>query len=177
VKKSTDSAPTRRLYLLRHAKSSWDDPTLADHDRPLAPRGQKATTLLVEYLRGKQIAPALVLCSPARRVVETYLGIEQAFGEDVSVQAERGLYGASADALLERLHEVPESVPSAMLIGHNPAIQELATALAHGSKKLEKLERKYPTGALATFTFEGDWCALNPKCVHRVNFVRPKDLR
>ena len=64
-----------------------------------------------------------------------------------------------------------------MLIGHNPAIQDLATTLAQGSKRLEKLERKYPTGALATFVFEGDWRALAPETVQRVNFVRPKDLR
>jgi phosphohistidine phosphatase len=167
----------KHLYLLRHAKSSWDDPTLADHERPLAPRGEKATALLAAYLRRKKIAPALVLCSPARRVVETFLGIEPALGKKVSVQAERNLYGASADVLLERLHEVPETIPSAMLIGHNPAIQELATTLARGSKPREKLDRKYPTGALSTFAFEGDWRSLSPEAVQRVNFVRPKDLR
>jgi phosphohistidine phosphatase len=166
----------RHLYLLRHAKSSWDDPTLADHDRPLAPRGHKATGLLAAHLRKKKIAPALVLCSPARRTVETFLDIEPALGEDVSVQAERELYGASAQALLERLQRVPDSVPSAMLIGHNPAIQDLATSLAQGSKRVGTLERKYPTGALATFDFEGDWTSLSAKCVQRVNFVRPKDL-
>ena len=167
----------KQLYLLRHAKSSWDDPTLADHERPLAARGQKATSLLKKHLRRKEIAPALVLCSPAKRVVETFLGIESALGEDVSVQAERELYGASAEGLLQRLHAVPEMVPSAMLIGHNPAIQELATTLAQGSKQCEKLERKYPTGALATFDFEGSWSSLAPKSVQLVNFVRPKDLR
>jgi phosphohistidine phosphatase len=165
------------LYLLRHAKSSWEDPSLADHERPLAPRGEKAAALVAAHLRRKKIAPALVLCSPARRVIETFLGVESALGEDVSVQTERELYGASADVLLGRLRQLPESVPSAMLIGHNPAIQELATTLAQGSKQLGKLERKYPTGALATFVFEGDWASLAPKCVHRVNFVRPKDLR
>jgi phosphohistidine phosphatase len=165
------------LYLLRHAKSSWDDPSLADHERPLAPRGEKTTKLLLKHLRHEQIAPALVLCSPAKRVVETFLGIEPALGEDVSVQAERELYGASAGDLLERIRAVPDTVPSAMLIGHNPAIQELATTLARGSKRLEKLERKYPTGALATFAFEGDWDSLAPESVQRVNFVRPKDLR
>ena len=71
----------KNLYLLRHAKSSWDDPTLADHERPLAPRGKEATALLKKHLRREQIAPALVLCSPAKRVVETYLGIEPALGD------------------------------------------------------------------------------------------------
>jgi phosphohistidine phosphatase len=167
----------KHLYLLRHAKSSWDDPALADHDRPLAPRGHKAAAQLAKHLRREKIAPALVLCSPARRVVETFLDIEPALGDEISVQAERELYGASAEDLLERLHRVPDSVPSAMLIGHNPAVQELATSLASDSKRLEKLERKYPTGALAVFGFEGDWASLSGKCVQRVNFVRPKDLR
>jgi phosphohistidine phosphatase len=167
----------KHLYLLRHAKSSWDDPSLADRDRPLAPRGHKATGLLKAHLRRNQIAPALVLCSPARRVVETFQDIESALGEDVSVQAERDLYGASAGELLERLHLVPVAVPSVMLIGHNPGIQELATSLARGSNRAERLERKYPTAALATFGFEGDWGSLSEKSVQRVNFVRPKDLR
>ena len=101
----------KHLYLLRHAKSSWDDPALVDHERPLAPRGEKTTALLKKHLRRKQIAPALVLCSPARRVVETFLGIEPALGEDVSVQAERELYGASADSCSGVCTRSPRTCP------------------------------------------------------------------
>jgi phosphohistidine phosphatase len=167
----------KHLYLLRHAKSSWDEPNLADYDRPLAPRGHKATVLIAAHLRKKKIAPVLVLCSPARRTVETFRSIESALGGEVSFQVERELYGASAEVLLGRLQRVADSVQSVMLIGHNPAIQELATSLAKSSNVFEQVERKYPTAALATFDFEGDWASLSAKCVERVNFVRPKDLR
>jgi phosphohistidine phosphatase len=167
----------KRLYLLRHAKSSWDDPALADLERPLAQRGQAATALLTEHLLSQKIAPALVLCSPARRTQETFQRIASALGDDVSSQVEPGLYGASADDLLARLREIPAAVTSVMLIGHNPAIQDLAEELARDHEELARIERKYPTGSLATFTFEGDWGSLAPETVQQVSFIRPKDLR
>jgi phosphohistidine phosphatase len=70
----------KRLYLLRHAKSSWDDPTLADRDRPLAPRGRRAARVIAEHLRREGIAPELVLCSPSRRAGQTLTGIAPGLG-------------------------------------------------------------------------------------------------
>ena len=116
----------KRLLLLRHAKSSWDDPALADHDRPLAPRGRRAAKLIGEHLRENQIGVSLVLCSSARRARET-LDLVQTPGE---VLIERELYGASADELLARLRRVPDQRGTVMLIGHNPAIEDLAVGLA-----------------------------------------------
>lgn len=173
----TSSIVSKQLYLLRHAKSSWDDPALTDHDRPLAPRGRAATALLAAHLRRRGIAPALVLCSPAQRVAETLEGIAAALGEDVTIQTEQELYGASAADLLERLRRLGDAVPSAMLIGHNPAVQQLAVALGRGDECLTAVERKYPTGALATFALDGEWPELAADTVELVEFVRPKDLR
>ena len=115
-------AEPKRLLLLRHAKSSWDDPALADYDRPLAARGRKAAKLIGAYLRREQIRISLVLRSSARRARET-LDLVAASGD---IQIEPELYGASADQLLERLRRVPDEVDAVMLIGHNPAIQDLA---------------------------------------------------
>jgi phosphohistidine phosphatase len=158
----------RRLYLLRHAKSSWDDRALRDHDRPLAPRGRRAAKAIGRHLRDQGIEPALVLCSSAVRTRQTLerLGL--------SGQLEPELYGAGADALLARLHAVPAAVPSVMLIGHNPAIQQLALLLAAGGRELEA---KFPTAAIATLSFTGrDWAALGPGTAELVGFVRPRDL-
>ena len=166
----------KRLYLLRHAKSSWDDPTLADHDRPLAPRGRRAAKLIAKHLRRERIAPALVLCSSAQRARETLEGLAPALGDEVSVHVERELYGASDGDLLERLRAIPEAAPSVLLIGHNPAIQALAVSLSSGSLELESLQRKYPTAALATITFEGSWRDLGPGAAEVAGFVRPRDL-
>jgi phosphohistidine phosphatase len=133
--------------------------------------------LLAADLRRERITPALVLCSPARRARETLEGIAEALGDDGAVRIEPQLYGASAGDLLERLRKIPESVPSVMLIGHNPAIQELAATLAHGDEQVATVERKYPTGALATFALDAAWRELSEATAELVRFVRPKDLR
>lgn len=161
---------TRRLLLLRHAKSSWDDLSLADHDRPLAARGRKAAKLIGAYLRREQIRTSLVLCSSALRARET-LDLIRPSGE---IRIERELYGASADQLLERLHRVPDELDAVMLIGHNPAIQALAVDLVGGGSELAG--RKFPTAGLATLTFAGPWRELQTGQGELVAFVRPKDL-
>jgi phosphohistidine phosphatase len=166
----------KHLYLLRHAKSSWDHPGLADDDRPLAPRGRQAAGLMAEHLRAEQIVPALVLCSPALRTRETLEALTAALGDDVPVRFEEDLYDASEDDLLERLRAVPDALESAMLIGHNPGIQYLAVNLAASGEALDRLRRKYPTGALATIAFTGRWSELEPGAAELTGFVRPKDL-
>ena len=120
----------KTLYLLRHAKSSWEDPTLADHDRPLASRGRRASKAIAEYLRRQRSTPRLVLCSSSERTRETLKRISAGLRGGVEVRIEERLYMASASGLLERLHEVDGRVGSVMLIGHYPAVQELALSLA-----------------------------------------------
>src|SRR5579871_5914818 len=105
---------TRQLHLLRHAKSSWDDPGLDDHDRPLAARGRRAAALVGACLRDDAIRPGLVLCSTARRARETLALLELA----VPVSFEGQLYGASAGALLERLRRAPGDVAAVLLVAH-----------------------------------------------------------
>jgi phosphohistidine phosphatase len=161
-----------RLYLLRHAKSSWDEPSLADHDRPLAPRGQRAADMMGEHLQAEGVAPSLVLCSSAVRARETLAGI----GLEEGAVVERGLYGASEGALLDRLRKLPDDVSSAMLIGHNPGMQELTLMLAGEGSQLGRVHKKFPTAALATLDFDGDWSSLRPHAARLTAFVRPKDL-
>ena len=160
------------LYLLRHAKSSWDDPSLADRERPLAPRGERAADMMGEHLRSKKIAPDIVLCSPAVRARQTLEGL----GMDWDARIEPVLYGASEGDLVERLRKLPVDVESVMLIGHNPALEELTLMLAGEGGALGKVHRKYPTGALATLEFDGDWSSLRPHAARLRSFVRPKDL-
>jgi phosphohistidine phosphatase len=163
----------KMLLLLRHAKSSWEHEDLPDHDRPLAPRGRKAAKRMAKHLRAEGISPSLVLCSSARRTRETLERIEP--GGDVRV--ERELYGASASALLERVRRVPDETESVMLIGHNPAVQELALELAADGDRLADMERKFPTCALATLSVPGVWSQLDAGAAELVALMRPKDLR
>ena len=159
----------RLLYVLRHAKSSWDDPGLSDHDRTLAPRGAKATKLLAKHLHEHDIQPALVLCSTAVRARETLGGI----GLDGERSIEQDLYTASAGQWIARLNRVPDETQSVMAIGHNPALQQLVLALAGHD---ERIERKFPTAALATLTLECAWSELEPGRAELTALVRPKDI-
>jgi len=95
-----------RLYLLRHAKSSWDDPGLADRDRPLAPRGRRDAGRMAEHLRAEDVRPGLVLCSAAVRARQTLAAVDEVLG-DPPTSIEDGLYGAEPEDVLARLREVP----------------------------------------------------------------------
>jgi phosphohistidine phosphatase len=172
----------KQLYLLRHAKSSWDDQLLADHDRPLSPRGQKAVKLLAEHFRTVGIEPEHILCSSSRRTCETLEGV---LG-DVPALVEPALYGASCRELIARLHRVPPDVSSVLLVGHNPAMQMLVLKLASAGGRgrpvaepdspLQQIERKFPTGALATLEFDGEWSELAAGRSRLLGYVRPKAL-
>ncbi len=168
----------RVLYVLRHAKSSWEDPGLEDHERPLAPRGRRAAKVLAEHVRSSGIEPRVVLCSSARRTRETLEGVAPP-GEWL---IEPDLYAASAGAVLARLQELPDAVESAMVIGHNPAMQVLVMRLAsmrdgpNEDSGLGEIQRKFPTGSLATLSFGGAWRKLAPGNAELVAYVRPKQL-
>jgi phosphohistidine phosphatase len=172
---------TRRLHLLRHAKSSWDDPMQSDHDRPLAVRGRNAVTLLASYLADHEIRPDLILCSTARRARDTLdgLGIHSE-----ATLLEPRLYSAGADELLARLKTIDPQARDVMIVGHNPALQMLTLRLVHGGDcehpapgDLEEIRRKFPTGALATLTFDGEWRSLRGACAELSGYVRPKALQ
>jgi phosphohistidine phosphatase len=177
--------PARHLYVLRHAKSSWDDPGLDDHERPLAPRGIRATQRLADYVRTAGIAPAQVLCSSARRTRETLDGVRPG-GETL---IERSLYDASCGTLIERLKRVPAGTPSVMVIGHNPTMQMLVLRLTGANEPdhalaaapptdhdLARVAQKFPTGALATLRFDCSWGELGSGCATLVAYVSPKSL-
>lgn len=166
----------RTLYLLRHAKSSWEDPSVADHDRLLASRGRRASSVIADHLRRQRIRPPLVLCSSSARARETLERIRTGLGGEIEVQIEEALYTASAGDLLDRLLEVGGRVDCVMLIGHEPAIRELALMLAGSGEHLERLREKFPTAALATLSFQGSWGELTPGAAQLVAFVKPREL-
>lgn len=167
----------KRVWLLRHAKSSWDDPGLADVDRPLAPRGRRAAELLTAHLAAAEVRPAVVLCSSSLRTRETLAAILPALGDELEIRIGRALYGAAPGELLEQLRGVPDRAASAMLIAHNPGIQDLALGLAASGPALAALGQKFPTGALATLEVDVDrWRDVGDGTATATALVTPRSL-
>jgi phosphohistidine phosphatase len=174
------SAPlaAHRLLIWRHAKSSWNNAHLADHDRPLAPRGRRAADVMADHLAGIDPPPALVLCSTALRARDTLEPLRSRLPAGTDVRIEDDLYGASAAELLARLRQVDESTGSVLLVGHNPGLEDLAARLAGGGDPalVARLRAKFPTGALATVSFSGRWKELGSKPARLEAYVVPADL-
>ena len=168
----------RTLWLLRHATAGAGDPGQPDHERPLTARGHDAARALGRHLAERGVAPDLVLCSTARRARETLEGVASAQRDDWVVLDERDVYLASEGELLQRLQRLPDDVRTALLVGHNPGIGELALRLATRGKTaaLAELHRKVPTGALAELRLDGErWRDLPRGCELR-SYVTPKHL-
>ena len=165
------------LWLLRHAKSSWDDPGLDDEDRPLAPRGERAADLMRDHLAVEVINPELVLCSSALRARQTLARVLPALGTTLEVRIEPSLYTFDVGVLLDRLSRVSADVASLLLVGHNPAMQELVERIADRGDRLDELSRKFPTAALAEIAFRLDsWIDLAERPGELVRFVVPREL-
>ena len=165
----------KRLYLLRHAKASQSSDFNDDHERPLAPRGVAATERLMRYLDSQATGPALVLCSSARRASETLEGIRPGLGADTDVTIDAGLYCAPTQQLLERVRHLPGDVDSAMVIGHNPGLHDLAVLLAGGEADVRLAA--FPTGALVTLDAScADWDAVGEGACVIAGYVVPKEL-
>ncbi len=166
-----------RLWLLRHAKSSWDDPSLDDRDRPLAPRGERAADRMRDYLDVEAIHPDLVVCSSAMRTRQTLARVLPALGPELEIRIEPRCYTFDARDLLERLRLVPDGVGSVMLVGHNPAIEELAVRLCATGDELPRLRQKYPTAGLTEIALpSGAWLELGERTGELTRFVIPRDL-
>jgi len=177
--------PMRQLLLLRHAKSSWDNKALSDQDRPLNPRGRRAAALIRRAMRDLGLAPDMVMLSTSRRTQETLAALEP-WDDAPLIEPMAALYLATARQLLEALHQVPETVRSVILIGHNPGMHDLAmqltgargtvTANATSDQAVERLAAGYPTGALTEFSIGGPWWQVGPGGGQLIRFLRPRDL-
>jgi phosphohistidine phosphatase len=165
-----------RLWLLRHAKSSWEDPGLPDERRPLATRGVRAAAAMRDYLTREPIRPSLVLCSSALRARQTLAAVLPSLGDELELRIERSLYTFDGGALLVQLQRLT-SGRSTLVVGHNPAMQELAVAVAARGERLGDLSRKFPTGALAEIELPSDrWGDLAGGTGTLTRFVVPREL-
>ncbi|MBV9523957.1 MAG: histidine phosphatase family protein [Alphaproteobacteria bacterium] len=167
----------RSLTLLRHAKSSWEDGSIGDHERPLNARGRHAGRLIAALLAQRE-TPDLVLCSDALRTRQTFEHVSAGLSGRVRVLYERDLYLADAETLLRRIAAVPNEVRRLLVIGHNPGMHELAASLAAMTPKGARgaLDTKFPTGAVARYRFAGPWRDIRDAALVLTEFTTPADL-
>lgn len=168
----------KTLILLRHAKSSWTDEHLVDHQRPLAPRGRRAAPAVAARLREIGVLPDHVVSSTSVRTRET-IGLASEHLDNPSTDFEEEVYLAGPGRLLEVVRDVDDTVDTLMLVGHNPGMHELALALVDGGGTNEhaRLGAKFPTAAAAVIQLDIDaWRDIAPGLGTLVRFIRPKDL-
>jgi len=173
-RKGEIGASDRRVVVIRHAKSSWDDPTLRDHDRPLAKRGENALAGLHRHIENLQLEPQLVLCSSSRRTSQTLDGIRDVLGPQARISVESTLYGADAEQLLDVLRGLGDEISTVFLIGHNPGAVELISLLAADPTAASAAIGKFPTAAVAVLSFPGPWSALQPSGAALVSSWAPR---
>ncbi|HEX8643039.1 MAG TPA: histidine phosphatase family protein [Allosphingosinicella sp.] len=167
----------KTLTLLRHAKSTWDDPVARDFDRPLNRRGRKAARRIGAEMRALGLEFDAAIASPALRVKETLAEVEAGYGRSLGARWEDDVYLASVQTLLEIVRKSDENAQSLLLAGHNPGIESLAIALARKSRLRDDVTVKYPTGTLAQLVFDAEsWRGVGPGAGRLERFIRPRDL-
>lgn len=161
----------KTLLILRHAKSSWKDDRLPDHDRPLNKRGKRDAPKMGKLMQTKGLVPDLILCSTAKRAQKTCQFVSEESGYDGEILLDRDLYAFESTVYLEKLSQIDKRYQIVLLIGHNPGLEEL----------LEQLTSDYyhlPTAALAQVNLPiSDWVELDEDTQGQViNLWYPKEL-
>lgn len=173
-------AGLKTLTLLRHAKSSWDDRVARDFDRPLNARGIRAARTMGTEMQRLGLAFDRVVASPAVRVRDTLAGVREGYGSLPEPSFETRVYLASADTLLDIVHETPDHIDRLLLVGHNPGLEDLVFLLVpdeENDAERDKVEEKYPTAALTEIVFDIDrWTDAAAGTGRLVRFTRPRDL-
>lgn len=170
------------LFLLRHAKSSWTDTGQPDFDRPLATRGLRAAPKVGAHMAECGFAPTRILCSSAQRTRETLALVLPYLSGECAICLTRAVYEADDETDLMTLIAAQDaaSVQSLMVIGHNPAVQDLALSLAGSGTPGDRaaVAEKFPTAALAVLTFDAadGWAGVAPGTGLLTHFIRPREL-
>lgn len=170
-----------QLILLRHAKAERGTPEISDHDRALAPDGKRAAAAMGAAMRSLGLTPDVILVSSSLRTQET-LGALEPWEDRPNIETMSGLYMANYHQIRDILRELPETMRSVLVIGHNPGIHELAQWLASDAASnparpdLARLAEEYPTSALTEFIITTPWHKLGGAGATLQRFVQRSDL-
>jgi phosphohistidine phosphatase len=132
----------KQLILMRHAKSSWADSSLADHDRPLNQRGEEDAPRMGQLLTGEDLIPDMILCSTAERAKQTVEGVLTECSVEGEVVFTRGLYHADPEDYIVLLQELPDAIGRVMMVAHNPGMEYFLSMLTDTREHM-------PTAAIA----------------------------
>lgn len=162
----------KTLLLMRHAKSSWGNPSLSDHDRPLNKRGERACRLMGSFLFEQGYIPDTIISSTAVRAKDTVTGLLETLSIEGEVTYTRNLYLADVDSLLERLQTLPGEIEVAMLVGHNPGLDDFLDFICDEQEHM-------PTGAIAEIEFDiSNWHDLTDQTSAEMkNLWKPKEIQ
>tara|TARA_R110000772_G_scaffold60429_1_gene136508 strand:+ start:465 stop:1007 length:543 start_codon:yes stop_codon:yes gene_type:complete len=170
----------KRLTLLRHAKSSWNDPVTRDFDRPLNDKGKRAATTIGKFIKRNGLTFDQILASPAVRVIETLEHVEPASGLSFEPQWDRKIYLASSVTLMDVLRGANAEAEHVLMVGHNPGLEDLIFDMVPDDGSSEArgtVEIKYPTAALAELSLDiENWSDIKDGCAKLNRFTRPRDL-
>ena len=171
----------RRLYLMRHGKAEAGmPPGGGDRERALVERGRRESRRMGAFCREQTVPPTLILCSPARRTLETGESFCEGFGEILPQTVADGIYMGSPESLLYAIAEAGGREAGVLVIGHNPGLHALALALGRRGPgpAYARLSTRFPTAALAVFeTGIDDWAAFRDGSARLVAFKMPKEMR
>jgi len=160
----------KTLFLLRHAKSNWKDQSLPDFERPLNRRGKEASERVGRYLRDHVIVPELVLSSPAVRARDTVDRVSRKAKWDTEIRYDQRIYEAAGVSLLELVTQIENDRKTALLVGHNPGMEELLLLLTGNTEQL-------PTAALAKVEIKTTrWATAVAKKARLVWLITPREL-
>ncbi len=170
----------KRLLLLRHGEADWSEDGQNDFERTLAKRGRKATRGIADWLSQHDLVPDHALVSEAVRTRQTWQMLCGALDREIPAHIENALYLASPGTVLAHLEALPADTATAILVGHNPGIEELARMLAGPNPDAEAMRdllRGFPTAGLAVFDLAGDtWETLSADGARLAAFVRPREI-
>ena len=164
----------KTVYIVRHAKSSWEKPNIPDHFRKLTPEGEDRATKVAKHLRMKFVNPELIITSSATRALETakIMAEELHYPLD-QININSTFYRAEKEDLLNMIQNLPNEIESVMIVGHNPAFTILVNSFLEPENQIGNL----PTSAVAAFRFKADhWDQLEDAKRHLEFLVTPKDL-
>ena len=169
----------KRLCIMRHAKSDWSNPALADAERTLNARGVKSADFLAGFIVDRGWTPDHALCSTAIRARSTIKPLTERLGDKCKIDYRDDLYMAMPNDLLRFIRDLDDGNETVLIVAHNPGLEMLAVDLANDESAAfaAQMADHFPTGALAVFAFDvANWSDVKSGCGSVLFYGKPREM-